>query len=220
MKLAVPFTHRHCCTASVNYRAFYTSIRFDELTGLKQRLNPLLLQNLTRLGMVHASHIQHQALPAVLSGANVLVAAETGSGKTLTYGIPAIENTLNARDAGDRNSKVLVLLPNHELCRQVHGVLAELSRGSELALGIGAPAHDTDVTLCTPGALGRWSNAEVDAYLPSLQLVCLDEADMLVTALSDRSTGCCNGCVMLKGPISAGELMHAHAAHKWPRQQQ
>eukprot|EP00936_MAST-01D_sp_MAST-1D-sp1_P000704 g704.t1 len=132
--------------------------------------------------MVHASHIQHQALPAVLSGANVLVAAETGSGKTLTYGIPAIENTLNARDAGDRNSKVLVLLPNHELCRQVHGVLAELSRGSELALGIGAPAHDTDVTLCTPGALGRWSNAEVDAYLPSLQLVCLDEADMLVTA--------------------------------------
>ena len=48
--------------------------------------------------------------------------------------------------------------------------------------GIGAPAHDTDIAFCTPGALGRWSNAEVDAYLPSLQLVCLDEADMLVTA--------------------------------------
>ena len=82
--------------------------------------------------MDRASHIQRQALPAVLSGANVLVAAETGSGKTLAYGIPVIENAMVACDAGDRNGKTLVLLPNHELCHQVHGVLAELSQGSEV----------------------------------------------------------------------------------------
>ncbi|CAM9883196.1 unnamed protein product, partial [Hapterophycus canaliculatus] len=80
---------------------------------------------------------QAAAVPGILGGEDMIVGAETGSGKTLAYLLPIVERVLRghtmAKDLPDEllgNARgwpmfpdVIVLVPNKELCDQVHSVL-------------------------------------------------------------------------------------------------
>ena len=81
-------------------------------------LNPSLMQSITRMHFKIPTPIQAQAIPPALIGKDVLGTAQTGTGKTLCYGIACINNLLN-----NRGSNALIICPTRELAVQVEDVL-------------------------------------------------------------------------------------------------
>ena len=112
------------------------------------------------------TEIQAAAVPAAAKNVDVVVAAETGSGKTLSYLIPIWSNLLRQGsgdvadvDAGERRTGALILCPNATLCEQVARVadsLVDETTGEPLlqthALTpeTGLPFHSPDVYVTTP----------------------------------------------------------------------
>src|SRR5579875_2553837 len=80
-------------------------------------LTPELLRALADKGYVHPTPIQSQAIPAVLTGRDVLAGAQTGTGKTAAFVLPLLQ-LLKASAAGNA-PRVLVLAPTRELAAQV-----------------------------------------------------------------------------------------------------
>ncbi|MEC8907939.1 MAG: DEAD/DEAH box helicase, partial [Pseudomonadota bacterium] len=76
---------------------------FDSISGI----NPAMLSNLDQLGFKEATEIQAQSLPVSLAGNDLLAQAKTGSGKTVAFGIPLLQN-LNPKFFGLQG---LVLCP-------------------------------------------------------------------------------------------------------------
>ena len=85
---------------------------------IELNLNPSLMQSLTRMHFKIPTPIQAQAIPPALIGKDVLGTAQTGTGKTLCYGIACINKLLN-----DRDSNALIICPTRELAVQVEDVL-------------------------------------------------------------------------------------------------
>ena len=77
----------------------------------------------SQMGYEEATHIQSQAIPALLSGADVVGQSQTGSGKTAAFALPAIEKV----DVRVRAPQVLILCPTRELAVQVAEEVAKLA---------------------------------------------------------------------------------------------
>lgn len=110
-----------------------------------------ILQCLTIKGFDHATSIQAKAIPAILSGADIVIGAETGSGKTLTYLLPLLDQCLQYKKSSAviKNENVeiseepilkkkktsyplaVILVPNKELCNQVFDVADSLCQSIE-----------------------------------------------------------------------------------------
>ena len=56
---------------------------------------PSIFEVITKLGFTHATPIQHQAIPHAIEGKDVIGVAQTGTGKTLAFGIPLIQHFAN-----------------------------------------------------------------------------------------------------------------------------
>ena len=84
-------------------------------------LNPSLMRSITRMHFKIPTPIQAQAIPHALIGKDILGTAQTGTGKTLCYGIACINNLLN-----NRGSNALIICPTRELAVQVEDVLKGL----------------------------------------------------------------------------------------------
>src|SRR4030095_13483532 len=78
-------------------------------------LSAELLKAIDKLGFEQAAPIQAEAIPALMSGRDVVGQSQTGSGKTAAFAIPAIEKT----DSHLRAVQVLILCPTRELAVQV-----------------------------------------------------------------------------------------------------
>lgn len=89
-------------------------------------LSTALLKSLKDMQFSTPTPIQAQAIPVALQGRDILGSAQTGTGKTAAYGIPAVSHLL-----ASRNSQVLVLTPTRELATQVHGALRQIMGGSQ-----------------------------------------------------------------------------------------
>src|SRR3954454_8810872 len=87
------------------------SMSFDTL-GLK----PELLRAVADKGYTVPTPIQIEAIPAVLSGRDVLAGAQTGTGKTAGFTLPLLQKL---GERGARNPRALVLTPTRELAAQV-----------------------------------------------------------------------------------------------------
>src|SRR5207245_9254297 len=75
-------------------------------------LKPPVLQRLEKEGFLEASPIQELAIPAILSGENVLLIAPTGTGKTLAAILPVLDKLLEARSEGKhRRMSILYVTP-------------------------------------------------------------------------------------------------------------
>lgn len=85
-------------------------------------LDARLQKSVARLGFEQATPIQAATIPVALTGQDILGSAETGTGKTAAYLIPAIQKLL-AQDALGQNAphalRVLILVPTRELALQV-----------------------------------------------------------------------------------------------------
>jgi ATP-dependent RNA helicase DeaD len=94
-------------------------IRFDELS-----LSAEVQRAITEMGYEEASPIQSAAIPVLLSGKDVIGQAQTGTGKTAAFSIPAIEGV----DGESRDVQVIVLCPTRELAVQVSGEIQKLGK--------------------------------------------------------------------------------------------
>ncbi|KPJ84565.1 MAG: hypothetical protein AMS19_00055 [Gemmatimonas sp. SG8_23] len=137
------------------------------------------------LGWTEPTPIQHQAIPAGLSGKDVVGIAQTGTGKTAAFMIPALEQV----DAGG-GLQVLVLCPTRELAQQVSDDTVALSKGtsvrSEAIFGgvsyapqIKALEQGFEVIVATPGRfIDHMQSNRVD--LSKVDYLVLDEADRML----------------------------------------
>src|SRR5476651_154782 len=150
-------------------------------------LSPELLKAVAQLGYEEASHIQSQAIPALLRGADVVGQSQTGSGKTAAFAIPAIE----AVDPQLRAPQVLILCPTRELAVQVAEEVAKLAHFKPLVREIpiyGGQSYDrqlrglregAQIIIGTPGRVMDHLERKT-LRLDKVGMVILDEADRML----------------------------------------
>jgi ATP-dependent RNA helicase RhlE len=154
-------------------------------------LAPLLCAPLARMGYTAPTPIQTASIPHVLSGADLLARAQTGTGKTAAFGLPMIEQlVLRGRRATAHRPLGLVLVPTRELAAQVHGALTKY--GAPVGLRVtsifgGVPIgpqmkalkRGADIVVATPGRLiDHLQRHTVD--LSAIEILTLDEADRML----------------------------------------
>ncbi|GAA3994270.1 DEAD/DEAH box helicase [Hymenobacter fastidiosus] len=94
-------------------------VKFEELN-----LSEEMMRAISDLGYEEASPIQTAAIPVLMAGQDVIGQAQTGTGKTAAFGIPAIEGV----DTDSRAVQVLILCPTRELAVQVSGEIQKLGK--------------------------------------------------------------------------------------------
>jgi ATP-dependent RNA helicase RhlE len=82
-------------------------------------LGPTLNDALKAAGFNTPTPIQTQAIPLALKGHDILGLAQTGTGKTLAFGLPLIDALLASRQARAQDRKALILAPTRELVNQI-----------------------------------------------------------------------------------------------------
>nr|AKF43370.1 DEA(D/H)-box RNA helicase family protein [Pelargonium fulgidum] len=164
-------------------------------------LSEKVARALTGAGIERPSLVQAACIPSILSGKDVVIAAETGSGKTHGYLVPLIDKLCRANDDSGNTSSgkeltpprkiFLVLCPNVMLCEQVARMANSLRNDSgDPLLGVaivggqqGWPVKKPDIIVSTPAALLNNINPEKQRrleFLRDVKYVVFDEADMLL----------------------------------------
>jgi ATP-dependent RNA helicase RhlE len=157
-------------------------MRFDEL-GLK----PALLSACESAGYTEPTPIQERAIPVLLTGADLIGCAETGTGKTAAFLLPTMQRMSERKRPGVR---VLVLAPTRELVSQINESYRQLApKGSPrcaAVIGGASMSRQTDalrkgagVVVATPGRLlDHMERGSVD--LSHVEVLVLDEADRML----------------------------------------
>jgi ATP-dependent RNA helicase RhlE len=143
-----------------------------------------LLEILDQKNFSIPTPIQHQVIPGALQGKDVVGIAQTGTGKTLAFGIPMIERIARYKGQG------LVLVPTRELALQVEEALRQIGGplGLKTAVVIGGTSQHSQVralknnphiVVATPGRLDDLMKQGV-YKLDRVKIVTLDEADRML----------------------------------------
>ena len=157
-------------------------ITFSELP-----LSSHLQRKLAAANFITPTPIQEGAIPPALEGKDVIGTAQTGTGKTLAFLIPALE-LLDREPA--KQATVLVLLPTRELAQQVHEEYEKLrsKTSARAAILIGGVSENAQIQavrngagllIATPGRLQDFIGRRV-VDLKHIKLLVLDEADRML----------------------------------------
>lgn len=154
-------------------------------------LAPLLVKRLAEAGIKDPTPIQKQAIPHALDGRDVMGLAQTGTGKTLAFGLPLLDALLKSgtKPAG-KSARGLILAPTRELAKQIADALAVFTKGCHLrvqlvvgglAVGpqINRMARGCDLLVATPGRLIDLMERKA-INLSQTQFLVLDEADQML----------------------------------------
>ncbi len=154
-------------------------------------LDPLILKSVIDAGYETATPVQVQAVPAALTGRDLLVSSHTGSGKTAAFLLPSIQRLLAEPTVKSIGPRVLVLTPTRELALQVEKSAMKygqaLRRFRTACLVGGAPyglqlkrlSTPVDVVVATPGRLiDHLERGKID--FSRLEVLVLDEADRML----------------------------------------
>jgi ATP-dependent RNA helicase RhlE len=152
-------------------------------------LDARLQKSVARLGFEQATPIQAAAIPVALMGQDILGSAETGTGKTAAYLIPAIQKLLS-QDNSAHALRVLILVPTRELALQVNEQAVALCKHTDLRVapiygGVGMTNQEqalrrrTDIIISTPGRLQDHMNRGYVSF-KDLQILVLDEGDRML----------------------------------------
>ncbi len=150
-------------------------------------LAPELLKAIERMGFEQPSPVQAEAIPPLLAGKDLVGQSQTGSGKTVAFGGPAVQSV----DVAQREVQVLVLCPTRELANQVAEEVARLAhfkRGLRELPIYGGQSYDRQfrglaagpqVVIGTPGrVIDHLERGTLK--LGSVRMVVLDEADRML----------------------------------------
>jgi ATP-dependent RNA helicase DeaD len=156
-------------------------IKFNEL-GFSQKI----LDAIDSMGFEEPSQIQVEAIPEVLKGNDIIGQAQTGTGKTLAYGAPIINNI----DLSKNNVSALILTPTRELAIQVNDELSRIAKFKRLNLlpvyggqpidrQIRSLKRGVDIVVGTPGRIIDHINRKT-LDLSEIDFLVLDEADEML----------------------------------------
>ncbi len=145
---------------------------------------PALLEILGKLRFKTPTPIQSQAIPVAIQGKDLVGIAQTGTGKTLAFGIPMMQRLFQIPGQG------LVLLPTRELALQVDEALRNVGQDSGLRTAVligGAPIwpqvqmikQKPQILIATPGRLIDHLNQK-NIRLDQVHILVLDEADRML----------------------------------------
>jgi len=178
-----------------------------EISELFKNLSEKLSKAVDRTGFTQATEVQTQTFELALSGRDLFVSAETGSGKTAAYLLPVLENLLKSADSD--KTLALIIVPTRELAQQVLKEAQNLSRYTDLTLGQivgGADIKDQNkvvnfppqLLISTPGRLlSLLTNEQFD--ISQVETLILDEADRLLDmGFSDEINAIASFCKFRK----------------------
>ena len=154
---------------------------FEELN-----INEPILRALNDMGFEEPTPIQQEAIPVALAGGDMIGQAQTGTGKTAAFGIPALQQV----DESVRGVQVLILSPTRELAIQVAEELNKMAQhtriqalpiygGQDIGRQFRALRQNPQVIVATPGRLmDHMERGSVK--LDYVKVVVLDEADEML----------------------------------------
>ena len=153
-------------------------------------LHPSILKAIDETGYNQPTPIQAQAIPAVLSGKDLLAAAQTGTGKTAAFTLPIL-HLLNKSDVAPSNqARALIITPTRELAAQIADNIEiyskHLSLSSTVVFG-GVKINPqmmrlrkgVDILVATPGRLLDLYQQKAIRF-DQLEILVLDEADRML----------------------------------------
>jgi len=157
-----------------------TELTFDGLS-----ISQNIIDILRRLNFTKPTPIQAKTIPLGIAGADIVGIAQTGTGKTLAFGIPMIQKL-----TADNTSMGLILVPTRELAMQVHETLnrvaAPMRFGTALLIGGESMTRQIRdlrarprIIIATPGRLNDLIKQRI-AKLDTVKIFILDEADRML----------------------------------------
>lgn len=159
-------------------------IELSRLTFRGLGLAPKLIELLDAGKLVTPTPIQSRAIPSAVAGQDVVGVAQTGTGKTLAYGLPTFQRMLNGSGAA------LILVPTRELAAQVGETLGKYGRplgipgvvlvgGTSIGRQIADLRRNPRVIIATPGRLLDLIEQRAIS-LKQISILILDEADRML----------------------------------------
>lgn len=158
-------------------------------------LSSPIVNALTELEYTTPTEIQKQAIPVVLSGKNVIAAAQTGTGKTASFVLPLLEKLCviendDERKLRGKRIRVLILTPTRELAMQVEASIAQYGKylnltsmamygGTEIGPQKQQLIWGVDILVATPGRLLDMAHQRA-VHFDQLEALVLDEADRML----------------------------------------
>src|SRR3989344_5666642 len=145
---------------------------------------PKFLETLARLRFTIPTPIQYKAIPPAIEGKDIIGIAQTGTGKTLAFGIPMIQRLMQV----DRG-KGLIILPTRELALQINEALQKIGRDFNIRTAVligGAPMNQQiqmirnhpDIIIGTPGrSIDHLEHKTLSLH--DVAILVLDEADRM-----------------------------------------
>jgi len=144
---------------------------------------PKFLEFLERMKFTVPTPIQEKAIPVAIQGKDIIGIAQTGTGKTLAFGIPMLQRLASV------DGKGLVIVPTRELALQVDESLRQIGRavgiktavligGASISQQISAIRQDPDIIVGTPGRINDHLN-QGTLRLGQVAILVLDEADRM-----------------------------------------
>ena len=149
------------------------------------------LKGIADMGFTHMTDIQAKTIPHLLEGRDLVGAAKTGSGKTLSFLLPAIELIYKLKFMPRNGTGVVIISPTRELSMQTFGVLRELLKhhyhtyglvmgGANRATEAQKLAKGINILVATPGRLLDHLQNTKDFLYKNLQCLIIDEADRIL----------------------------------------
>jgi len=146
---------------------------------------PKILDTILKLGFITPTSIQHKAIPVAVEGKDIIGIAQTGTGKTLAFGIPLVQQILK-----DITKKGLIVLPTRELALQVNESIQKIGKdfGIKTTVIIGGTSvrnqikelynNNPHIVIGTPGRINDLIQQRA-LHLNNVSILVLDEADRM-----------------------------------------
>ncbi|MGR3700224.1 MAG: DEAD/DEAH box helicase, partial [Roseovarius sp.] len=150
-----------------------------------------LVRKLATAGITEPTPIQTHAIPHAMNGFDVLGLAQTGTGKTMAFGLPLIAALMEAPGKpAPKTIRSLILAPTRELASQIRDALLPLVKDSpiKISLVVGGASinpqikrleQGTDILVATPGRLLDLIDRRA-VRLDAARFLVLDEADQML----------------------------------------
>ncbi len=147
-------------------------------------LAPKLLQAIERLGFVEPTPIQRKSIPLLIQGKDIIGIAQTGTGKTMAFGLPMLQRLAQVKGLG------LVVLPTRELALQVDEALRQVGTplglrtsvligGEDINKQLKSLSRRPHIIIATPGRLIDHLERH-SVNLSAVKILVLDEADRML----------------------------------------
>jgi superfamily II DNA/RNA helicase len=154
-------------------------------------LDPVITKAVKEAGYTAPSPIQELAIPELINGSDVFASADTGTGKTAAFMLPALQKLIKPSDKQGKGPRILVLTPTRELATQITTAARNygkfIPRVKTVSILGGMPYHPqekdlrhyVDIVVATPGRLlDHTREGKVD--YSRVELFVLDEADRML----------------------------------------